>query len=83
MKAVKLKDGQIVSVIREWNWEENPQMKIYKDSTYKERLHEDFIDVELVGQLKNYKSNFANPAESNYYQVFMTVCRKDVQIIEM
>jgi hypothetical protein len=39
MKAVKLKDGQIGFVIRELNWEENPQMKIYKDSTYKERLH--------------------------------------------
>ena len=25
--AVKLKDGQIGLVIREWNWEENPQMK--------------------------------------------------------
>jgi hypothetical protein len=83
MKSVKLKDGQIVSVIREWNWEENPQMKIYKDSTYKERLHEDFIDVELNGQLKTHKSNYPNPAESNYHQVFMTVCRKDVQIIEM
>jgi len=82
--AVKLKDGQIGFVIREWNWEENPQMKIYKDSTYKERLHEDFIDVELNGQLKTHKQPFGpNPVESTFHHVFMTVCKKDIEYVTL
>ena len=39
MKAIRLKDGQIGVVIREWSWKENPQMKIYKDKSYEERLY--------------------------------------------
>ena len=84
MKAVKLKDGQIGTVVREWNWKEYPQMKIYKDRSYSERLHEDFIDIELNGQLKTHKLHFGPlPIDSNFHHVFMTVCKKDVEIIEV
>ena len=83
MKAVKLKDGQIGTVIREWNWEENPQMKIYKDKSYGERLYEDFLDIELNGQLKTHKlSSGPNPIESDFNHVYMTVCKKDVEFID-
>lgn len=84
MKAVKLKDGQIGTVVREWNWKEYPQMKIYKDRSYSERLHEDFVDIELNGQLKTHKLHFGpNPVDSNFHHVFMTVCKKDVEFIEV
>jgi hypothetical protein len=84
MKAVKLKDGQIGTVVREWNWKENPQMKIYKDRSYSERLHDDFVDIELNGQLKTHKLHFgSNPVDSNFHHVYMTVCKKDVEFIEV
>jgi len=84
MKAVKLKDGQIGAVIREWNWEEFPQMKIYKDKSYDERLYEDFLDIELNGQLKTHESHFdPNPFDSNFHHVFMTVCKKDIEFIDL
>ena len=84
MKAVKLKDGQIGTVVREWNWKENPQMKIYKDISYSERLHEDFVDIELNGQLKTHKQYFGiSPVDSNFHHVYMTVCKKDVEFIEV
>ena len=84
MKAVKLKDGQIGTVIREWNWEENPQMKIYKDKSYGERLYEDFLDIELNGQLKTHKLSFGPlPIESDFHHVYKTVCKKDVEFIDL
>lgn len=81
MKAVKLKDGQIGAVIGEWNWKEHPQMKIYKDKSYDERLYDDFLDIELNGQLKTRFG--ANPVDSNFHHVFMTVCKKDVEFIDL
>ncbi len=87
-RAVKLKDGQIGTVIREWNWEENPFLKIYKDKSYDERLYEDFLDIELNGQLKpidrfGYGPLPINPIESKFHHVYMTVCKKDVEFIEL
>jgi hypothetical protein len=84
MKAVKLKDGQIGIVIREWNWKENPQMKIYENKSYDKRLYEDFVDIELNGQLKTYKFSFGpKPIESDFHHVFMTVCKKDVEFVDL
>lgn len=81
-KIVKLKDGTFASVIKEWNWEEHPDLKIYKDNTFKERLYEDFVDVELNGQLKHTKYRFGPlPVESEFHKVLMTVCRKDVTFV--
>ncbi len=81
MKAVKLKDGQIGTVIREWNWQKNPQMKIYENKSYDKRLYEDFVDIELNGQLKTHIGS--NPVDSNFHHVFMTVCKKDVEFIDL
>lgn len=84
MKAVKLKDGTIAVVIREWNWNDNPFMKIYKDSTYKERLYENFLDLELNGMLKLKKYSFGPlPVESDFCHQYTTVCKKDVEFIEL
>lgn len=84
MKAVKLKDGQIGTVIREWNWKENPQMKIYENKSYDKRLYDDFVDVELNGQLKTHKLPFGpNPIESDFHHVFITVCKKDVEFVDL
>ena len=84
MKAVKLKDGQIGTIIREWNWEENPQMKIYEDKSYDKRLYEDFVDIELNGQLKTCKFSIGPlPVESDFHHVFMTVCKKNVEFVDL
>lgn len=83
-KAVRLKDGTIGCVILEWNWEDHPQMKIYKDKTYKERLYTDFVDVELNGQLKEIKYSFGPlPIESDFHKVQMTVQKADVEFINL
>ena len=84
MKAVKLKDGQIAAVIREWNWKENPFLKIYENSLCRKRLYEDFVDLELNGQLKTSKFSFGPlPVESNFHHVFMTVRRQDVEFLDL
>jgi hypothetical protein len=81
MKVLKLKDGQIGTVVKEWNWKEYPQMKIYKDKSYDERLYEDFLDIELNGQLTTHFG--PNPVDSNFHHVFMTVCKKDIEFIDL
>lgn len=84
MKSVKLKDGQIGVLIREWNWEENPQMKIYSDKSLNDRLYEDFVDIELNGQFKTHKFSFGpKPIESDFHHVFTTVCKKDVEFVDL
>jgi hypothetical protein len=84
MKPAKLKDGQIGTVIREWNWQKNPQMKIYENKSYDKRLYEDFVDIELNGQLKTHKLSFGpNPIESEFHHVYMTVCKKDVEFVDL
>lgn len=79
--VVRLKDGTYGTVIREWSWKDNPHFKIYKDRTYKERLYEDFVDVELDAHFKGETFKMANPLHSNFYQVFSTVCQKDVEYV--
>ncbi len=83
MKIVKWNNGYY-PIIREWNWNDNPQMKIYEDNSYKERLYEDFLDLELNGQLKITKYSFGPlPIKSNFHRVNVTVCKKDVEFIEL
>lgn len=81
-QIVKLQDGTYATIIREWNWQEHPNLKIYKDTTYKERLYEDFLDVELNGELKSGKHHpAAEPKESNFCKVQMTVCKNNVTFV--
>lgn len=80
-KIVKLKDGRYASIIREWKWSDNPQMNIYTEN-YKDRLYEDFVDVELDGQIKNDYYFGASPTESEFMSVCSTVCKKDVEFID-
>lgn len=79
--VVRLKDGSYGTVIREWSWQDNPYLKVYKDTTHKERLYEDFVDVELDAHFKGKNLKGANPLHSNFYQVFSTVCQKDVEYV--
>lgn len=78
-KIVKLKDGTYASVIREWNWKENPYLKI---ETNGQRLYEDFVDVELNAELENSYTHGANPRNSKFNTIQSTICKSDVEFIE-
>lgn len=82
-KIAKLKDGRYALILNEWNWDENEYLKIYSDNSYKERLKERFLDLELDGEFKKIKYSFGPlPIKSNYHRVLMSVCEKDIEIVE-
>lgn len=81
-QVVKLKDGSYGTVIREFSWKDFPDWKIYKDSSYKERLfYEDFVEVELNAERKGNSWKYAEPMHSTFYKVQSIVCQKDVEYV--
>jgi len=83
-RVVKLKDGTYGTVIREWNWQDIPYLKVYKDVTYKERLYEDFVDIELDAKLKTHKYNMGPlPIESNFHKVHTLCVKADIEYVDL
>lgn len=80
-QVVRLKDGSYATVIKEFSWKDFPDWKIYKDSRYKERLYEDFVEVELNAQSKGNNWKGAKPVHSNFYKVHTIVCQKDIEYV--
>ncbi len=87
MKAVRLKNGTIALVKKEWNWKEQPFMKIMTEN-HRERIYDDFVDVELNGEISTHRVDDQYikgpaPLESGFHHVYSTVCRKDVEFIDL
>lgn len=80
-QVVRLKDGSYATVIKEFSWKDFPDWKIYKDITHKERLYEDFVEVELNAESKDNSWKSLEPMHSNFYKVQSIVCQKDIEYV--
>lgn len=79
--VVRLKDGSYATVIREFSWKDFPDWKIHKDTTYKERLYEDFVEIELNAESKGNSWKGLEPMHSIFYKVQSIVCKKDIEYV--
>lgn len=87
MQAVRLKNGTIGLLKEEWNWKRHPLLKIMTEANG-ERIYGDFVDVELNGEIKTYRIDNQylrgpSPFESEFNKVCTTVCRKDVEFVDL
>jgi hypothetical protein len=83
-KVVRLKDGTLASVTNEWNWQDNPCLKIMEEDRTT-RIYDDFVDVELPACRKGPGETwrYGLPRDSAFHKVIMTVLRRDVEFVNL
>jgi len=83
-KVVRLKDGTLASVTNEWNWQDNPFLKIMEEDRTT-RIYDDFVDVELPACRKGTGESwrYGLPRDSAFRKVITTVLRRDVEFVNL
>ncbi len=78
-KIGKFKEKYVV-ILSSWNWTEHPYLSILDMDG--NRIKDDFVNIEMNGEIKNGITYGSLPKESKYSKVLSTVSKKDVTYID-